>query len=204
MKAFSGRLLTSFIGLALFSCVSPASHAGIVSFTNRADFEAALKPGAYTEAKMYDTYPNYSGMGFSYTATAKGGGYSVGDDLSTSKPGYISFTFEPRITAFGGYFYNTDSNSDLTSDQFSISLNDGDFDVQVSSPDSTSFYGFISDVDFNNALILSNLYPVAGSVIVGSAAPVIVPGPLPLLGAGAAFGLSRRLRRRRAVGHSLS
>ena len=42
-----------------------------------------------------------------------------------------------------------------------------------------------NNVDFNNTLVFS---PIAG--------PASVPGPLPLFGAGAAFGWSRRLRRR--------
>jgi hypothetical protein len=37
------------------------------------------------------------------------------------------------------------------------------------------------------------------NVVIGSAPPAAVPGPLPLLGVGAAFGFSRRLRRRVAL-----
>lgn len=38
------------------------------------------------------------------------------------------------------------------------------------------------------------------AIIVPAAAPAVVPGPLPLFGAAAAFGLSRRLRRRIQLG----
>lgn len=191
----------SAIGLAFFTCVSPAAHAGIVSFTSKADFEAALDPGAYTEPLMYSKYPNYAGSGFSYTASAKGGRYNNNGDLSTSgKQGTIAFNFGSGINAFGGYFYNTNADTTLNTLPLAFSFDSGVFVTTGSSPSSTTFYGFISDTDFANAVISSGQFPVAGTVIVGSVAPV--PGPLPLFGAGAAFGLSRRLRRRRAAGLS--
>ena len=195
----------SAIGLAFFSCVSPAAHAGIVSFTSKADFEAALDPGAYTEPLMYSKYPNYASSGFSYTASANSGRFNNNGDLSTSgNKGAIAFNFGSGINAFGGYFYNTNSNATLNTLPLSFSFDSGVFVTTGSSSSSTTFYGFISDTDFANAVISSGQYPVAGTVIVGSSTPSTpaVPGPLPLFGAGAAFGLSRRLRRRRAAGLS--
>ena len=195
----------SAVGLAFFTCFSPAAHAGIVSFTSKSDFEAALDPGAYTEPQMYSKYPNYAGSGFSYTASAEGGGYPVEGDLSTSgAQGTIAFNFGSGINAFGGYFYNTNLNTTLNTLPLAFSFDSGVFVTTGSSPSSTTFYGFISDTDFANAVISSGQFPVAGTVIVGSSTPPTpaVPGPLPLFGAGAAFGLSRRLRRRRAAGLS--
>lgn len=204
MKAFAMQVAASAVGLAFFTCVSPAAHAGIVSFTSKADFEAALDPGAYTEPQMFNMYPNYVGSGFSYTASATSDSYDNSGDLSTSQsptsPGSIVFHFGSGINAFGGYFYNTNFDESINSLPLVFDLNNGAFVTTVTSPSSTTFYGFISDTNFITAKISSDRYPVAGTVIVGSVTPV--PGPLPLLGAGAAFGLSRRLRRRQAVGRS--
>lgn len=202
MKNFANQLALPVVSAVFFTSVSTAAHAGIVSFASRADFEAALKPGAYTEPLMYAKYPNYSGSVFSYSANASGGRWAIGADLSTGNPGSITFNFGPGITAFGGYFYNTNIDGSLNASPITISLDNGTFSTAVSSPNSATFFGFASSTNFLNASIGSGLYPVVGTVIVGSAAPAPVPGPLPLLGAGAAFSLSRRLRRRRAVGHS--
>jgi hypothetical protein len=204
MRNFANQFIASVVGVAFFSCVSPAAYAGIVSFTSKADFEAALDPGAYTEPQMFNMYPNYAGSGFSYTASATSGSYDISGDLSTnqspSSPGSIVLNFGSGINAFGGYLYNTNSNGSINSLPLTFDLNNGAFVTTATSPNSTTFYGFISDTNFITAKISSNRYPVAGTVIVGSVTPV--PGPLPLLGAGAAFGLSRRLRRRQAVGRS--
>ena len=204
MKAFAMQAAASAVGLAFFTCASPAAHAGIVSFTSKSDFEAALDPGAYAEPQMFNMYPNYAGSGFSYTASATSGSFSISGDLSTDQspgnPGSIVFNFGSGINAFGGYFYDTNADTSISSLPLTFDLNNGAFVTTATSPGSTTFYGFISDTNFITAKISSDRYPVAGTVIVGSVAPV--PGPLPLLGAGAAFGLSRRLRRRQAVGRS--
>jgi hypothetical protein len=87
--------------------MAPAAQAAITEYTNKAAFEAALAPGAYTETQMYDKYPNYSGgSGFSYTVGATGGRYKAGaNDLSTyNSPSTLTFSFGSGIKAFGGYF----------------------------------------------------------------------------------------------------
>ena len=192
-------------GSALVVGMAPAAEAAITEYTNKAAFEAALAPGAYTETQMYDKYPNYSGgSGFSYTAAATGGSYQVGaNDLSTdtSLPSTLTFSFGSGIKAFGGYFYITNPSGDFVSDSLEISLNSNSFATTKTPTSDTTFYGFISDTDLTNAAITKNvdrLYVTAGTVIVGTtaSAPVAAPGPLPLFGAAAAFGWSRRLRRR--------
>lgn len=191
----------SLAASASFCWAAPAAHALVVQYSSKAAFEAALAPGAYTETKMFDNYPNYSGgSGFSYTALASGGRYKIGvNELSSNSRGYLRFTFGPGIRAFGGYLYPTNSNGTLSAQAFTISLNNDSFVVTKTSSSTTTFHGFISDTDLVNASIsLIEPYPTAGNVIVGTSR---VPGPLPLLGAGAAFGWSQRLRRRQAADH---
>ena len=128
----------SAVGLAFFTCVSQAAHAGIVSFTSKPDFEAALDSGAYTEPQMFNTYPNYAGSGFSYTASATSGRFSVSGDLSTDQiqgnPGSIVFNFGSGINAFGGYFYDTNADTSISSLPLTFDLNNGAFVTTSSRP----------------------------------------------------------------------
>jgi len=191
-------------GSELVVGMAPAAQAAITEYTNKAAFEAALAPGAYTETQMYDKYPNYSGgSGFSYTAAATGGSYQIGaNDLASDSrnPSTLTFSFGSGIKAFGGYFYNTNSSGNFVTDSLQISLNSNSFTTTKTPISAITFYGFIFDSDLTNATITKNAnrYVTAGTVIVGTtaSAPVAAPGPLPLFGAAAAFGWSRRLRRR--------
>ena len=199
-----GAVFTSSLVVAL----APSAQAAITTYSDRAAFEAVLAAGAYTETQMETPYPNYSGgSSFSYTATTSGLPVPVGiDDLTTGdrNPSTIDFAFGPGIKAFGGYFYNNDLNGNFIGGPFTISLNGGTAIFGETSTSTATFYGFISDADLVDALIsVANTdYATAGSVIVGStlASPVSVPSPLPLFGATAALGWSRRLRRRLVAG----
>jgi hypothetical protein len=185
--------------------MAPAAQAAITEYVNKAALEAALAPGAYTEIFMYNKYPNYSGgSGFSYTVGATVGPYAVGgEDLSTNfnSPSKLTFSFGSGIKAFGGYFYVVNSSNNVVVDPLQISLNSNSFTTTKTPNSATTFYGFISDSVFTDATITVNVvneFVTAGTVIVGTtaSAPVAAPGPLPLFGAAAAFGWSRRLRRR--------
>ena len=195
-----GAVFTSSLVVAL----APSAQAAITTYSDRAAFEAALAPGAYTETQMENQYPNYSGgSSFSYAATTSGLPVPVGiDDLTTGdrNPSTIDFAFGSGIKAFGGYFYNNDSSGNFIGGPFTISLNGGTAFFSETSTSATTFYGFISDDDLVDALIsvANTHYATAGTVIVGTtaSAPVAAPGPLPLFGAAAAMGWSRRLRRR--------
>ena len=144
-------------GLALVG-MAPAAQAAITEYTNKAAFEAALAPGAYTETQMLGNYPNYSGgSGFFYTAAASGGSYGVNtnaNDLSTnvSDPSTLTFSFGSGIKAFGGYFYNTNLPGNFVGGLFTIAFNGGTASFSETSTSATTFYGFISDDDLVDAL----------------------------------------------------
>ena len=193
------------IGGSALVGMAPAAQAAITEYTNKAAFEAALAPGAYTETQMYGKYPNYSGgSGFSYTAAATAGSYNISpNDLTTSGsvPSTLTFSFGSGIKAFGGYFYVSDHTDSVVSSSLQIRLNSNSFATTKTPTSTTTFYGFISDMDLTDATIAVNVvneFATAGTVIVGTtaSAPVAAPGPLPLFGTAAAFGWSRRLRRR--------
>lgn len=190
--------------------ISP-SDAAIVTYTDRALFQAALAPGSYTESNMYGPYPRYSGgSGLTYTIAATGGAYpvngTINSDLSTSgtynpptnlSGSTLDFNFGPGIRAFGGYLYREDFNNSSVAGAFTVSLVNGAgvFNTTETSLNRTTFYGFISDSDLLSASInASRDYAAAGSVTVGTATSV--PGPLPLMGVATALGFCRRLRSR--------
>jgi hypothetical protein len=210
------------VATATFIAAAGPASAAITTYTSRAAFEAALASPYYLESNMGGA-PSYSGNGYSYAVDTNNDPYALGNDLSTGVAGgAISFIFGPTIKAFGGYFYNTNYSGDVVSAPIRIQVNDGGAFTYTTptngpNPDSaTSFYGFISDSNLINASVTAIasplnctnncLYPTVGSVIVGTTGggSTPAPAPLPLLGAAAAFGASRRLRRRLIAGRPVA
>lgn len=196
-------------------------HAAITAYTDRAAFLANLAPGYYEETGMAGAYPNYSGGAFTYEVNASNTpfpGPNSSDLSTTTGGGPITFlSFSPGIKAFGGYFYNVNYDNIVAASPIQIQLNDGSSFTYTTPTDganpssATSFYGFISDSSLISASVTATtspvgctedcLYPTVGSVIVGTTGggSTPAPAPAPLLGAVAAFGASRRLRRRLLV-----
>lgn len=220
----NGASLPSLIvgfGFAVLS--QSAANAAITSYTSKAAFEAALNlngNGFYEEPDMYTIYnsPLNSGVFsqgiFSYTVSASP---TIADPLTGSdvlstvegpqditpfggpNSAQLTFTFGPRINAFGGFFYPNDSGAAFVKDSISVVFGSSSTPY-TSSPESyeASFYGFISDGDyFTNAVLTAGdgtlYWPAAGSVIV-SGDPV--PGPSPVAAGVGFFCWSRRLRQR--------
>lgn len=194
--------------------------AAITLYTNKASFLAALAPGFYEETDLNNnpSQPNYSGNGFGYVMSDVGdfaGAPPGGTDLTTiTDTASLNFAFNPGIKAFGAYFYSSNDGGNFAIGDIEIKVNNGLEQVYAtpanapSPSSSTSFYGFISDTNFTTASVktLSSVpgnlrYPTVGSVIVGTTGggSTPAPAPAPLLGAVAAFGASRRLRRRLLV-----
>ncbi len=193
---------TAIIAGSLVVGLAPSSQAAITNYTSKADFEAALAPGYFSEPNMISNYPNYAGSGFSYSLAASGGKYVVpfSNDISTllRNPSYLDFTFGSGIKAFGGYFYGTNASGIMqpATIDFSLLFPSGIFAYTGNSTSKTSFFGFISDEALTSASVSipTGEYVTAGTVIVGTTPPV--PGALPVVGISAAFGWSRRLRQR--------
>lgn len=226
---FMGRPRLISLVIAAVAIIGAApSRAAITAYTDRNAFLASLSPDYYLEADMAGKYNVYNGNGFSYVANASNfpfpGPVGASSDLSTQVlGGPITFSFGAGIKAFGGYFYNTSFDNIVVADSILIKLNGDSFTYTPSpSPSSTtSFYGFISDSDLASASVPSSSsscydsdantdscarYPTVGSVIVGTTGggPTPAPAPVPLLGAAAAFGASRHLRRRLIAGRPVA
>ena len=214
-------LVTIAVATATFIAAAGPASAAITTYTSRAAFEAALANPFYLESDMRG--PSYSGNGYSYTVDTNSSPYALGNDLSTGVPGgAITFTFDPVIKAFGGYFYNTNDNGDVVSAPIRIQVNDGGAFTYTTPADgpnpssATSFYGFISNSTLTSASVTATaspsgcsgncLFTTVGSVIVGTTGggSTPAPAPVPLLGAAAAFGASRRLRRRLIAGRPVA
>jgi len=207
-------------GLVLVAALPLPSMAAITLYTNKASFLTALTPGFYEETDLANnpSQPNYSGSGFAYVMSDVGdfmGATASGDLTTTADTASLNFTFNAGIKAFGAYFYSSNEDGNFAIGDIEIKVNNGSEQVFATPTDapsptsSTSFYGFISDTNLSTASIKTlsstsgNLrYPTVGSVIVGTTGggPTPAPVPVPLLGAAAAFGASRRLRRRLVAG----
>ncbi len=201
-------------------------YGAITTYTDRTAFLASLAPGYYEEPDMAGVYEFYSGGAFSYEANASDSPFPgpISTDLSTQIPGGpITFlNFSPGIKAFGGYFYNANYDNNVVSSPIQIQLNDGTpftYTTPADGPNpgsATSFYGFISNSSLISASVTATaspsgcssncLYTTVGSVIVGTTGggSTPAPAPVPLLGAAAAFGASRRLRRRLIAGRPVA
>jgi hypothetical protein len=167
-------------GPALVLGIAPAAEAAIAEYTDKAAFEAALAPGAYAVGAVG---PSLIGA----------------NDLMSGNadPSFRVFNFSTGIKAFGGYFYAVDYLDNAVPVSLQVSLNGSSFVITETPASATIFYGFISDSVLTYATITrsSDFSVTAGNVIVGTtaSAPAPAPGSLPLFGAAAAFGWSRRL-----------
>jgi len=117
----------------------------------------------------------------------------------------LSFT-SGSPTAVGGYFFNTD-NANAVNGLIAVTVNPGAVQQSVVTNSSTNFFGWIDDsgTPFTSLVIQPagpGTYAAVDDLILGQAAPpspAQVPGPLPVMGAAAAFSISRRLRSRIAA-----
>jgi hypothetical protein len=106
----------------------------------------------------------------------------------------ISWVFPTPVVGFGAFFQSANSGR--------LNLS-GDFDgmgiqtlpVNDTMMASTGFLGIIGTVPFSN-VTFGNATDTVDGFGIDSASFAPVPGPLPVLGATAALGWSRRLRRR--------
>ena len=103
----------------------------------------------------------------------------------------------------GGYFFNTDVQSNIVNRVITVTANPGASAQSVLTSSATNFFGWLDDSGTpSTSLVIQNdagSYAAVDDLVLGQAAPASVPGPLPLMGAATAFGFSRRLRTRIAA-----
>jgi hypothetical protein len=189
---------------------SSAALAGTDTYTDEATFLANVQGGAYTEdfsgvaPGPVDTL-NFSGGGFSYTASSTVGMDvgSTGDGGLFNDPGLLSlntatdallitFTGAP-VTAVGGEFFASDISFFEIPADVTVNLGDGSSIAFTGG----GFAGFTSNVaitsliiDASDATLGAPAWPTVDSLIVGQVVPA--PAGLAVLGAGALIAFRRR------------
>ena len=186
--------------------LKPSSPTGAKRLLGRAAVGAALlasclHAGAASALSFNFSFP---GIGLpTDPATVTGVVSGLVDNASNQKSGLTLTITSATNTPSGGWNTFTDSDN-LGGDGFDVSgglvtgvnifYSKGDQDLYLGNQGGYFAGLFASDffnVDFNATSSNSLLFTP-----VGGPPPASVPGPLPLFGAGAAFGWSRRLRRK--------
>ena len=201
-------LLFTVIAGAMAAAASLPAQAAIITYTDRDAFLAALS------SSSTDNYNDLSGFyaspisrviaGYAYEAASSGGlfvGAVNGSQVLFPNDGDASLALaftSGTPSAVGGYFYNIDWTFSVINGVITVTANPGSSTQATQTGSPTNFFGWLDDsgTPFTSLVIT----PAAGGfatvddLILGQAPPASVPGPLPLLGAAAAFGVSRRLR----------
>ena len=199
---------------ALIGAASFPAQAAIITYTDRNAFLAALSSSSTDNYNDLATGIIASPLsrtiaGYSYNATANNGlfaqpsgGSQVLSTFFADRPLTLAFT-SGAPTAVGGYFYNTDFNFNVINGVITVTASPGASTQTTTTASATNFFGWLDDggTPFTSLVITpaAGRYSTVDDLILGQAAPASVPGPLPLLGAVAAFRVSRRLRSRIAT-----
>lgn len=221
---FHKAILPAVIAGASIVLSSLPSRAAVITYTDRNSFLAALSSSStdnYNDlATGYVSSPlDRSIPGYDYNAVGlillssdygskilwngvNGDFYGVNGDILT-----LNFT-AGYPTAVGGYFFNFDSSNPTNDVVVTVTAYPGAIVQSTVTSSATNFFGWIDDsgTPFTSLVIKpgsSAAYPTVDDLILGQAAlppsPAEVPGPLPVMGAAAAFPISRRLRSRIAA-----
>jgi hypothetical protein len=215
----------TFLAAVTIVC-SGAMHAGAQTnaYTNRSAFLSAISASNYTETfngiaggNLVTTPTNFSGNGFSFTATTtngginnqlygltNGGGVDRWITLFFPEFGLVFTNFSLNVSAIGGNFFATDDQGFFTNTPINVRILLSDSSIFSTNYSPTGFDSFLGVTFRTNvsisALVISNLnsppqFPTANDLTVG-----VVPEPstYALLGLAAAGFAGYVIRRRRA------
>jgi PEP-CTERM motif len=177
---------------ALLALALPAVAATTV-YTTSASFLAQVAAGAYTEGfsvGQAGSPPilNYSGAGFSYTATSPGGNvYAPGDNAVAGTDGFVGTSSPNTVlvltftggspTAVGGEFFNTDYFDSFVASAVKLTLSDGSTRLYTPASQAGTYTGFISTLPIMSLTFSApgpDLYAALDNLTVGRSA-VAVP-----------------------------
>jgi hypothetical protein len=223
------KILFTLLAAVTVTCaIALNAGAQTNTYTNSSSFFSAISASNYTEtfngipgANFVTTPTNFSGNGFSFTATTdtngpfpppdnnrlygltNGGGGDRWITLFFPDFGLVFTNFSLNVSAIGGNFFATDSSGFFTNTPINVSIllsDSSTFSTNYTPSGATSFLGvtFSTNVSIA-ALVISNLntpeqFPTANNLTVG-----VVPEPstYALLGMAAAGLAGYVLRRRR-------
>jgi hypothetical protein len=218
------KIILSTIAALITACYSVSSADAQLVYTDSSAFISATSASNYTQnfngipaPTLVTTPTNFSGNGFSFTATTPNGGinnqlYGLtnggGGDrwLTTFFPefGLVFTNFSPNVSAIGGNFFATDEQGVFTNTPINVRIMLSDastFSTNYSPGGFTSFLGvtFSTNVSISS-LVISNLnnppmFPTANNLTIGA---VPEPSTYALFGIGA-IGLLMVVRRKKTA-----
>ena len=216
------NILSLAVGLVALCTTALHSEAQTNTYTNGAAFFSAISSSNYTETfnsipapGFVATPTNFSGNGFSFTATTpntggnqlygltNGGGGDRWITLYFPEYGMVFTNFSLNVSAIGGNFFATDGDGFYTNTPINVSIllsDSSTFSTNYTPSGPTSFLGVTFSTNLSvSALVVSNLnappqFPTANNLTVG-----VVPEPstYALLGLAAAGFAGYVVRRRR-------
>ena len=211
------------LGLGFFSAPASAALTGCAQGDNAGQSlysDISSNPGftCYVGDKVYSDFANFNGMSASDTFSLfQGGANNQTHSLSVqagSTGGYFtpgSYGFDYKVTVWQGnqaiQKYSTGATTNVPDVSWTKKLTSTGVlaAATVSSPFATSsssvFTPLVTSADFTTELIVNSgdgVTQFTDALVQADNNPpsATAPAPLPLLGAPAAFGISRRLRRR--------
>jgi hypothetical protein len=181
------------------------ASAAVIAFTQKFVWEAFVTSQSntiYLEdfndiADGFYASPFSSSVGpVNWNATASGGLYAQGGQLSTNFAEPLTFSFGPNVKGIGGSFYGTDISFNIVPSIVTISLADGTSYIGFADS-STTYTGFYSLGAAITSLTISasslggsaSVYPTADNM---QFAVIPAPGAIALLGLAGLAGLRRR------------
>jgi MYXO-CTERM domain-containing protein len=199
------RLLGVATVAAVSSLVASSASASVIAFNQQFVWESYVtaQGNAILLEDFNDIADGFYSSPFSqsvgsvtWTATAGGGLFAFGGQLSTNNPEALTFTFGPDVRGVGGNFFGTDINFNVVPSIATVSLSNGTSYVGLVNA-ATAYTGFYATSAFITAITISAA-PASGSPAVYPTvdnlqfAVVPTPGALALLGLAGLAGARRR------------
>lgn len=201
--------LAKALSLAALLCAAASSQAAITTYTNQADFLAAVSAPGYDSyddltVDLYGTTLDRTAGAYAYQAYATGGLYGAGTGadhwLSTnlSLDPIVFQNFSSGVTAFGGNFFGSDiSGGYIPNGNLILTADDGStVTYALNGATQTSFLGFVSDTALSSVVLSTDggaYWPTANNVVL--AVPEPASYGMMLAGLGCVGLIARRRRR---------
>lgn len=208
-------LLTCRLVTLLFLALPLNAPAAPQFFTDQNAFNAAITGANFTTnlssfpaGQVVPSPVAFSGNGLSVQAlstnTAEYELYSFGNELTINteagqRP--LMFTnFSANTTAFGGTFFNLDTEGNFVSGSIVLSALFSDLSSMTTTNEATStatFFGFVGDTNILSLIVVSDQagLPASGQLTLGAPVPEPATSALLVLGLVALAGVAARRRR---------